>query len=166
MSRKKLLIFFCLLHILECHGSFRPSHRPGSFLSIGKEWITLPAEGKIQVHVYTSRAQIPVPGAAVAILDQNGELIAARITNQNGQIQPVTVQVPDVSESLDPNFSGQPFTAVKIKVLHPDFEQIEVDNAQVFSGVVTMQQLELIPLAAYPEEHDRVEYFNVPPQNL
>ena len=166
MSRKKLLIFFILRHILECHGSFRPPRGPGLFSSSGKEEVTLPAVGSIQVHVYTSRAQIPVPGAAVAILDQSGNLIAARITDESGRIKPVEIEVPDVAESLDPNFVGQPFATVTIKVLHPSFEQIEVENAQVFAGVTTIQQLELVPLAAYPESYDRVEYFEVPPQNL
>ena len=126
----------------------------------------MPAEGSIQVHVYTSTAQIPVPGAAVAIVSDDGTLLAARLTNESGQIQPVTVQVPDASESRDPNFQGQPFTTVSIRVQHPDYEQIQVDHAQVFPGVITLQPLELIPLPQFPDLYDRVEYFNVPPQNL
>ena len=69
----------------------------------------MPAEGFIQVHVYTtSEAQIPVPGAAVAIVADDGTLLAARLTNESGQIQPVAVKVPDASESRDPNFRGKP----------------------------------------------------------
>ena len=121
----------------------------------------MPAEGFIQVHVYTtSEAQIPVPGAAVAIVADDGTLLAARLTNESGQIQ------PDASESRDPNFRGKPFTTVSIRVQHPDYEQIQVDNAQVFAGVITLQPLELIPLPTFPEQYDRVEYFDVPPQNL
>lgn len=67
----------------------------------------MPAEGFIQVHVYTSDAQIPVPGAAVAIVSDDGTLLAARLTNESGQIQPVAVKVPAASESRDPNFQGQ-----------------------------------------------------------
>ena len=39
-------------------------------------------------------------------------------------------------------------------------------RAQVFAGVITLQPLELIPLPTFPEQYDRVEYFDVPPQNL
>lgn len=126
----------------------------------------MPAEGFIQVHVYTSDAQIPVPGAAVAIVSDDGTLLAARLTNESGQIQSVAVKVPAASESRDPNFQGKPFTTVTIRVQHPNYEQIQVDNAQVFAGVMTLQPLELIPLPTFPELYDRVEYFNVPPQNL
>ena len=126
----------------------------------------MPAEGFIQVHVYTSDAQIPVPGAAVAIVSDDGTLLAARLTNESGQIQPVAVKVPAASESRDPNFQGKPFTTVTIRVQHPNYEQIQVDNAQVFAGVMTLQPLELSPLPTFPELYDRVEYYNVPPQNL
>lgn len=78
----------------------------------------------------------------------------------------MAVKVPAASESRDPNFQGKPFTTVTIRVQHPNYEQIQVDNAQVFAGVMTLQPLELIPLPTFPELYDRVEYFNVPPQNL
>ena len=55
---------------------------------------------------------------------------------------------------------------MSIRVQHPDYEQIQVDHAQVFAGVITLQPLELIPLPQFPDLYDRVEYFNVPPQNL
>ena len=61
----------------------------------------MPAEGYIQVHAYTSEAQIPLPGTAIAILADDGRLLAVRLTNASGQIQPVPVEVPDLAESLD-----------------------------------------------------------------
>lgn len=126
----------------------------------------MPAEGYLQVHAFTSDAQIPLPGVAIAILDDNGMLLAARITNSSGQIRPVTVSVPDRSESLDPNFRGQPFTTVNIRAQHPNYEQIQVNRAQVFAGITTLQPLAMIPTPLYPDIYDRTEYFNVPPQNL
>lgn len=126
----------------------------------------MPAEGYIQVHAYTSEAQIPLPGTAIAILADDGRLLAVRLTNASGQIQPVPVEVPDLAESLDPNFAGQPFTTVTIRAQHPNYEQIQVHNAQVFAGVTTLQPLEMLPIPLYPETLDRVEYFDVPPQSL
>ena len=124
----------------------------------------MPAEGFIQVHVYTTSGADSRAGAAcVARVADDGTLLAARLTNESGQIQPVAVKVPDASESRDPNFRGKPFTTVSIRVQHPDYEQIQVDNAQVFAGVITLQPLELIPLPTFPEQYDRVEYFDVPP---
>lgn len=126
----------------------------------------MPAEGFIQVHVYTSGAQIPLPGTAIAIIGQDGTLLAARLTNESGQIQPVAISVPAAADSRNPDFKGQPFTTVTIRAQHPSYEQIQVDQAQVFAGVVTLQPLEMVPISQNPSMLDRVEYFEVPPQNL
>lgn len=126
----------------------------------------MPAEGYVQVHVYTSDAQIPLEGAAVAMLDREGRLIAARLTNSSGQIQPVAIAVPDAADSRNPNFAGRPFTTIEIRVNHPDYEGILVQGTQVFAGVTTVQPFAMIPTPLYPDALDRVEYFDVPPQNL
>ena len=121
----------------------------------------------IQVHVYTtSEAQIPVPGAAVAIVADDGTLLAARLTNERTDPAGGRQGAGCFGETATPISGANPFTTVSIRVQHPDYEQIQVDNAQVFAGVITLQPLELIPLPTFPEQYDRVEYFDVPPQNL
>lgn len=122
--------------------------------------------GLLQVHAYTSRASLPVSGATVTVRDPEGRLLAVRETNSSGLIDPVTVQVPDRSESRDPNFVGQPFTRVMLSVRHPSYAQIDVQNAQVFSGVVTVQNLDMIPLSQLPGQFNPTEEFNIPRQNL
>lgn len=126
----------------------------------------MPSEGFIQVHAYTSNAQIPLEGVAIAITDDEGRLLAARLTDSSGRIKPVVVTVPAAADSRDPDFQGQPFTTVNIRAQHPNYEQIQVDRTQVFSGVTTMQPLEMVPISLYPESFDQVEKFMTPPQNL
>ena len=47
-----------------------------------------------------------------------------------------------------------------------DFEQIEIEDLQVFANTVTEQNLELIPLPELPETWSRAEIFRTPAQNL
>ena len=47
-----------------------------------------------------------------------------------------------------------------------DYEQIFVDDVQVFSGVTTDQDLELIPLSELPETRTQSETFITSQQNL
>ena len=42
------------------------------------------ATGYIQVHAYTSNAQIPLQDVAIAITDPSGKAIALRLTNRSG----------------------------------------------------------------------------------
>ena len=127
----------------------------------------MPATGYIQVHAYASNAQIPLKDVAVAITDTNGSAIALRLTNRSGQLdEPVAITVPDLSASQTPNTGILPFTAVNLYAKLPNYEEIEVENLQVFAGVVTSQNLEMIPLSELPEYWNQVEIFDTPKQNL
>ena len=126
----------------------------------------MPAEGYLQVHAYSSDAQIPLEGVPIAVLDYQGTLLSAQLTDKSGRIKPVKVQVPDLADSLTPDFAGRPFSIVTVRAQHPLYERIEVDQVQLFAGVTTIQPLEMIPMALYPDKMDRIEYFTVPPQNL
>lgn len=126
----------------------------------------MPADGYLQVHAYTSDALLPLEGAAIAVIGTDGGLIATRLTDKSGRIQPVRIAAPDAADSQSPGYDGQPFTTVSIRARHPQYEQIQVNQVQLFAGITTLQPLEMIPTALYPERLDETEYFNVPPQNL
>ena len=125
------------------------------------------AIGYIQVHAYTSTAQIPLQGVAVAITDANGSAIALRLTNRSGQLDvPVQISVPDLSAGQSPGTGIIPFSVVNLYAKVEDYEEIEITNLQVFPNTITEQNLEMIPLSELPEQWNKAEIFNTPPQNL
>ena len=125
------------------------------------------ATGYIQVHAYASNAQIPLKDVAIAITDTKGSAIALRLTNRSGQLDgPVAITVPDLSAGQTPNTGVVPFTVVNLYAKLPDYEEIEIENLQVFPDTVTSQNLELIPLSELPEYWNQVEIFDTPKQNL
>ena len=126
----------------------------------------MPATGYIQVRAYTSYAQLPLQDVAVAVTSSDGTAIALRLTDRNGQIKPIEIPVPDRSESLAPNPEERPFATVNIYGRLKGYEQVEVENVQVFADTVTDQNLELIPLSELPGSWDQTAIFQTPPQNL
>jgi len=126
----------------------------------------LSATGYIQVHAYTSNAQIPLEDVAVMITDSEGKAIAMRMTDRNGRIDPVAITVPNRSASETPSTGVIPFTNVNIYARLENYEQIESENVQVFADVVTDQNLEMIPLSEFPDQWTKAEIFRTPPQNL
>ena len=129
--------------------------------------IKLSSIGYIQVHAYTSYAQIPIKDVAVAVTDVSGTGIALRLTNRSGMLDvPITIPVPDQSASLSPNTGVIPFSVVNLYAKAPDYEEIEIENLQIFANTVTMQNLEMIPLAEFPEKWNKIEVYDTPPQNL
>lgn len=125
------------------------------------------AIGYIQVHAYTSNAQIPLKDVAISVTDTDGSAIALRLTNRSGQLDaPIAITVPDLSASQTPNTGVTPFTVVNLYAKLENYEEIEAKNIQVFPDTVTDQNLELIPLSELPEYWNQVEIFDTPKQNL
>lgn len=124
------------------------------------------ATGYITVHAYTSYALLPLQNVAIAITAPDGTAIAMRLTDQNGQIAPIEIPVPERSASLTPNSGEIPFTAVNLYARLKGYEQIEIENLQVFADTTTNQNLEMIPLSELPGRWDQTEIFDTPRQNL
>ena len=128
--------------------------------------IHLSAKGYITVHAYTSFAQLPLKDVAIAVTATDGTAIAMRLTDRNGLIVPIEVPVPDRSASLTPQSEEVPFTAVNLYARLKGYEQIEIDNLQVFADTTTDQNLEMIPLSELPGAWNQTEIFDTPRQNL
>lgn len=126
----------------------------------------MPATGYIQIRAYSSYAQIPLKDVAVAITADDGTAISMGLTDRSGKTRSVAVPVPDRSESQSPGSEQSPFTTVTIHAKRQGYEQIRVDNVQLFADTVTLQELEMIPLAEFPSSWEQSEIFNTPPQNL
>lgn len=123
--------------------------------------------GYIQVHAYTSNAQFPLKDVAVAITEQSGKPIALRLTDRSGQFtNMIPISVPALSASQSPNTGETPFASVNLYAKTEGYEEIEIENLQVFPGTVTIQDLEMIPQAELPQYWNQVEIFTTPPQNL
>ena len=124
------------------------------------------ATGYIQVHAFASNARIPLQNVTVVITSTDGTAIAMRLTDRSGQIVPIPIPVPDRVDSLSPNPPDWPYAVVNLTARLQDYEQIFVDNLQVFADVTTDQDLELIPLSELPESRNKSERFETQTQNL
>ena len=125
------------------------------------------AKGYIQVHAYTSYAQLPLKDVAVSITDTGGASIALRLTNRSGFLDvPVEIEVPDLAAGQSPNTGVIPFAVVNLYARLNDYEAIEIENLQVFPNTTSLQNLEMIPLSELPKSWNKLEIFNTPAQNL
>lgn len=131
-----------------------------------KGGIFLSASGYIQVHAYSSYAQLPLKDVAVTVTAQDGTVIAMRLTDRSGRIEPISVPTPERSESQSPDSSVIPFTVVNITARIRGYELLRNEGLQVFPDTTTDQNLEMIPLAELPDAWSQSETFQTPKQNL
>lgn len=131
-----------------------------------KGGIFLSASGYIQVHAYSSYAQLPLKDVAVTVTSPDGSVIAMRLTDRSGRIEPIAVPTPARSESQSPDSSVVPFTVVNITAQTRGYELLKNNGLQVFPDTTTDQNLEMIPLAELPDAWSQSETFQTPKQNL
>ena len=130
------------------------------------------ASGTIISQTRTSDASLPVENATIAYFEpgQMGKmrLLALRKSDSSGRTAPLVLETPDFAASQQPNDGNGPvpFRLVNIVADHPDYERITVDNVQVFAGVVTLQNLSLVPLPAPMMGVSPEEIVDTPAQNL
>lgn len=90
-----------------------------------------------------------------------------RLTNRNGELDtPIAIQVPAISAGQSPGTGTVPYTSIGLFARAGNYEGIEAENIQIFPGIVTVQNLELIPLSEFPDSFNKLERFDTPPQNL
>ena len=126
----------------------------------------MPANGYIQVRAYESYAQIPLQDVAISVTASDGTVLALRLTDRSGKIVPIEIPAPELAESQTPDSPEAPFTRVTLNAKRKGYEQITVDDVQIFADTVTLQNLEMIPISELPDRWDRAEIFQTPPQNL
>ena len=127
----------------------------------------MPSTGYIQVRAFTSNAQIPLQDVAVSVTDAEGAAIAYRLTNRSGLLDvPVQISVPDLSAGQSPNTGIIPFSTVNLSARLENYELINIRGLQIFPNTITVQNLELIPLSELPDDPNKSETFDTPPQNL
>lgn len=111
------------------------------------------ATGTLFVRVYTSQAQIPLEGATVVVAspeeDGKRKLLSIQNTDSSGMIRPVQIDAPALGESTSPGGlpgDGAPFARCDVWAEQPGYAMLQIENVQIFPGVETLQDMELIPL--------------------
>lgn len=126
-------------------------------------------QGTISIRAFTSRAQIPIQGATAAVTRPTGQgrhqLVALRVTDENGLTQPVALPAPALSQSDHPG-GERPFSVCDIWVEHTGYRMLHVEGVQIFPGVETRQDAELLPLPEHPTAGDMTTVVDVTPQPL
>ena len=132
-----------------------------------KGGVILSSTGYIQVHAYTSSAQIPLKDVSITVTDTSGSAIAMRLTNRSGLLdEPIAIPVPSIAAGQTPDTGIIPFSAVNLRAYIKNYEEISVEQMQVFPNTITIQNLEMIPLAEFPDQWNKSETFRIPAQNL
>lgn len=124
--------------------------------------------GTIIVSVFTSEARLPVEGVSVIFqsLSPTSPLLGFRITDSSGRTAPLSVATVDLNQSQSPDPSQTPFTSLRIIADHPEYERTILEGVQIFPGITTLQNIQLLPLNRTDPDKDNGQDYVLPPQTL
>lgn len=124
--------------------------------------------GTLIFRVYTSDADIPVEGATAAVFqtDPPGGLLGIRVTDSSGETDPIAVPAPDRALSQTPETAIRPWTTLRALVEHPSYEKVTLEGLQIFPGVETIQNIQLIPRQEFDPRLSGQEDFFFTPQPI
>ena len=130
------------------------------------------AAGTLTVRVYTSQAQIPIAGATVVVTapGKSGKrkLLSVQSTDRSGEVRTISIPTPELGESTSPHQQGgeAPFAVCNVWAEHPGYTMLEAEGVQIFPGVETVQDMELIPLPRGQNSLQHLDVREITPQSL
>ncbi len=98
--------------------------------------------GYLIVNSRTADGVLLIPNVTVRVYDEEGNLLAETVTNQDGYTKEISLEAPPPSNSLSPG-QENPYRVVTIQVEKEGFYPMEYRNAPIFPNIVTIQQTNL-----------------------
>ncbi len=124
--------------------------------------------GSIQFRVFTSNANIPIEGATIVLQQQDAphELLGVLVTDESGQTDPLVLPARDVALGQQPENEIEPWIGLKAYIDHPEFERVILNGIQLFPGVLTVQNVQMIPINQIEPEAGEYQEFDFTPQPI
>ena len=107
--------------------------------------------GYLIVNVSTARGAIPLPGASVTVMYEepdNSSILTVLTTDMSGKTDKIELPTPERALSTSPG-NIKPYASYTVQVEKEGYYMVTNTGVPVFSGVTSVQPVEMLPLAEY-----------------
>lgn len=127
------------------------------------------SSGTLRIRAYTAGGALPVKGATVRITgagEDNSLVTYSLVTDRDGQTEVVALPAPSVDYSLSPDPAELPYSVYDIVITAPGYLTKRINGLTVFSGVNSVQLINMIPGSGeVPEDYPRGNVNSVIPES-
>lgn len=102
--------------------------------------------GNLIIQVRTSENALPISGVMVRIKNQEGTVLYDLITDENGETEEIKLDAVSRELSLDPSFTGIPYTSYELDAKAAGYNNLEITDVQIFDGENAIQPIRMIPM--------------------
>ena len=109
--------------------------------------------GNLKISVVSSIGLIPVENATITI-SYTGDPTPLEVltTDSSGQTSVTELPAPPLELSLQPENEQQPYSEYNIEVTADGYEPVLVSGSEIFAGELSLQPIQMNPLASTEEE--------------
>ncbi len=104
------------------------------------------AIGYLIIQVRTADGAVPLSGAEIRILDEEGNTIRELTTDESGGTEAVSLETVDKSFSLSPDYTGTPYTAYDVLVRASGLDSLYISEIPIYEGETAIQPAPLVPM--------------------
>ncbi|MFV0342163.1 MAG: LysM peptidoglycan-binding domain-containing protein [Anaerocolumna sp.] len=102
--------------------------------------------GYLIVQARSFNDALPLEGVRVGIWNEEGELVMNLVTNSSGNTEQIALEAIDRSLSLDPSYTGSPYSSYNLIAEANGFNTLQVSSVQIFDGEYAIQPVTLYPM--------------------
>lgn len=103
-------------------------------------------KGNLIIQARTADNALPLKGVRIRIRNDNGIILYNLKTDESGETESITLEAVDRSLSLDPYYTGIPYTTYELEAKAEGFNILYIKDVQIFDGENAIQPIKLIPM--------------------
>ncbi len=104
------------------------------------------ATGYLIIQARAAHNALPLKWVQIWIMDQQEKHTYYVKTDESGETERIALETLDKTLSLDPNFSGTPFTSYDVFALAEGFHSVHIIGIPILDGETAIQTIEFVPL--------------------
>ena len=104
------------------------------------------ATGYLIFQARTADNALPISGVRVKVLDDQNHVLYELITDENGETEKISLKTVDKRFSLNPAYTGTPYTIYHVKAEADGFNALSITGVHIFDGETAYQPLPLTPM--------------------
>ncbi len=124
----------------------------------------LDSSGTMTIRAYTAGGALPVEGAIVRIMgamEENRLISYSAPTDRDGLTKKVSLPAPPIALTLTPDPKELPYSLYDVEISAPGFFTKRINGLSVFSGIDSLQLINMIPGSGFLDDDYPMENQNV-----
>lgn len=103
-------------------------------------------KGNLIIQARTANGALPLSGVRIKIRGRQGKVLYNLITDESGETKQISLEAVDRRFSLDPSYTGTPYTTYDLVAEKEGFNSLHIKDVQIFDGENAIQPVTLIPM--------------------